>query len=74
MNKRAIDLSLIFSTPIWTTIVPNYKEINEKMYNYINILRSNDSKGLIRSNLIGWNSQNFNLKDPGPQFFINSKL
>ena len=52
MNKRAIDLSLIFSTPIWTTIVPNYKEINEKMYNYINILRSNDSKGLIRSNLI----------------------
>ena len=34
MNNRAIDLNLIFSTPIWTTIVPNYEEINDKMYNY----------------------------------------
>ena len=71
MNNRAIDLSLIFSTPLWTTIVPNYKNINKKMYNYIKTLRSKDSKGLTRSNLIGWHSKNFNLKDAEPQFFIN---
>ena len=71
MNNRTIDLSLIFSTPLWTTIVPNYKNINKKMYNYIKTLHSKDSKGLTRSNLIGWHSKNFNLKDPEPQFFIN---
>ena len=70
MNNRTIDLSLIFSTPLWTTIVPNYKNINKKMYNYIKTLHSKDSKGLTRSNLIGWHSKNFNLKDPEPQFFI----
>ena len=71
MNNRITDLSLIFSSPLWTTIVPNHKEINEKMYNYIQTLRTNDPKGIIRSNLFGWHSQNFNLKDSEPQFFIN---
>ena len=71
MDNRITDLSLIFSTPLWTTIVPDHKEINEKMYNYIQTLRSNDPKGIIRSNLLGWHSQNFNLKDSEPQFFIN---
>ena len=71
MNNRLTDLNLIFSTPVWTTIVPNYKEINEKMYNYIQTLQSNDPKGKIRSNLIGWHSQNFNLQDPEPQSFIH---
>jgi len=72
MDDKVIDLSLIFSTPLWTSIVSNYKEINEKLYNYIKILRSKDSKGLIKSNLIGWHSPSFNLKDSEPQFFINS--
>ncbi len=71
MNNRVTDLNLMFSTPVWTTIVPNYKEINVKMYNYIQTLQSSDPKGRIRSNVIGWHSQNFNLKDPEPQFFIN---
>ena len=31
-----------------------------------------DSKGLIKSNLIGWHSPYFNLKDLEPQFFINN--
>ena len=26
---------------------------------------------MFKSNLIGWHSQNFNLQDPEPQFFIN---
>ncbi len=71
MNNRATDLSLIFSTPLWTTIVPNNKSINEKMHIYIKTLHSKDSQGLIKSNLKGWHSPNFNLLDPEPQFFIN---
>ena len=42
------------------------------MFNYIQILRSNDSTGKMNSNVIGWHSQNFNLKDSEPKFFINS--
>jgi len=71
MNKRISDLSLIFSTPVWTSIAPNYTEINEKMFNYIKNLQSLDPKGKIRSNLSGWHSQNFSLQDPDPQFFIH---
>ena len=71
MNNRITDLNLIFSTPVWTAIIPNHKEINKKMYNYIQTLQSNDPQGKMRSNIIGWHSQNFNLKDSEPQFFIN---
>ena len=71
MEKRNSDLSLIFSTPLWTTIVPNYEEINKNMNQYIEKLKKIDSKGKFKSNLIGWHSQNFNLQDPEPQFFIN---
>jgi len=72
MNKRISDLSLIFPTPVWTAIVPNYELINEKIYNYIKALRSLDLKGKKVSNLIGWHSQNFNLKDAEPKSFIKS--
>ena len=72
MANRTSDLNLLFPTPIWTTILPNHKEINKKMFNYIQILRSNDSAGKMKSNVIGWHSQNFNLKDSEPQLFINS--
>ena len=71
MSKRISDLKLIFSTPIWTSIIPNYKEINNKMLNYIEALQLNDPVGRVKSNLIGWHSQNFNLKDADPQLFVN---
>tara|TARA_Y100000590_G_scaffold459148_1_gene615515 strand:- start:11017 stop:11619 length:603 start_codon:yes stop_codon:yes gene_type:complete len=72
MNKRNSDLNLIFSTPLWTTVVPNYKEINTKFSNYIQNLQTNDPEGRKKSNLIGWHSKNFNLSDPVPQFFIKN--
>jgi len=71
MENRYSDLNLIFPTPLWTTIVPNYEDINKKMNQYVVSLRGSDPKGKIKSNLIGWHSQNFNLQDPEPQFFIN---
>ena len=72
MENRYSDLNLIFPTPLWTTIVPNNEEINKKMYDFITSLRVNDSKGIVKSNLLGWHSQNFNLKDLEPQYFVNS--
>ena len=35
MKKNNKNISLIFSTPIWASLVPNYKELNKKMYKYI---------------------------------------
>ena len=72
MNKRITDLNLVFSTPLWTTVLSNHKEINEKMLSYIKSLRANDSEGVVKSNILGWHSQNFNLNDPEPKFFVNS--
>ena len=72
MEKRISDLNLAFSTPIWTSLVSNYNEVNTKMMSYIQSLRSNNPKGKMKSNLLGWHSENFNLQDPEPQFFINS--
>jgi len=71
MENRYSDLNLIFPTPLWTTIIPNYEDINKKMNQYVVSLRKSDPKGKIKSNLIGWHSQNFNLQDSEPQFFIN---
>ena len=71
MNNRISDLNFIFSTPIWTTILKNQNEINKKMYNYIHKLKTNDPKGIIRSNLHGWHSKNFKLEDVELKFFIN---
>ena len=72
MNKRVTDLNLVFSTPLWTSVISNYKEINKKMLNYINNLRMNNPKGTYKSNILGWHSENFNLNDDEPKFFINS--
>ena len=72
MNKRITDINHIFSTPVWTVIVPNFTAINTKISSYINNLRSKEPKGKIKSNLAGWHSKNFNLQDAEPLFFINS--
>ena len=72
MNNRISDLSLIFPTPVWTSIIPNFKQINEKMLKYIKSLQSSNPIGKIKSNIIGWHSEDFNLQDENPQFFTNS--
>ena len=74
MNKRITDINHLFSTPVWTVIVPNYTEINNKISSYIAVLRSEDPLGKIKSNLSGWHSKNFNIQDKEPLFFINRSL
>ena len=64
------DPNLFFSTPVWTSKLTNYKEVNEEMFNYIKQLNKNDKDGIVKSNLKGWHSKDFNLKETIPQKFI----
>lgn len=72
MNNRNIDINLIFPTPIWTTILPDFEQINIRMIKYIDGLKNTDPVGKKKSNLIGWHSHSFNLQDSDPKFFVNS--
>ena len=70
MNKP----NLLFPTPVWTLQVDNYKILNEGMYNYIKKAQIEDQKGITKSNIKGWHSKNFNLKDTEPKKFISAIL
>ena len=62
--------NLFFSTPIWTEKIKNYKDTNEQIYDYIKNLQKKDSQGIVKSNVKGWHSKNFDLKEKEPQNFI----
>ena len=65
-------MHLFFSTPIWTTKIDNYENINFMMNNYISNLKKKDPEGVIKSNLKGWHSKNFDIKDDEPKNFIEA--
>ena len=66
MNKP----NLLFPTPVWTLTLDNYKEINEKMFNFIKSEQKKDQLGIKKSNVKGWHSKDFDLKEEDPQNFI----
>jgi len=72
MTNRISEINLFFSTPVWTSIVPNFQNINDSILEYIYELKSKDSEGLKRSNFKGWHSNNFDLNEPKPKEFVNS--
>jgi len=63
---------LTFSTPIWTSIIPSYEEVNDRMHKYIKSLQSENPDGISKSNLLGWHSPDFDLEKEEPRYFINS--
>ena len=62
MTKRSSELNLVFSTPIWTTQILNYRELNNKMFKYIKDLQMQNPKGITKSNLFVWHSNDFDLE------------
>ena len=62
--------NLFFPTPVWTSIINNYKETNEEIYNFIKNLQNLDNKGVKKSNIKGWHSSDFDMKDKVPKKFI----
>jgi len=65
-------MHLFFSTPIWTSKINDYEKTNNMMHNYIYNLKKKDPEGVIKSNLKGWHSKNFNMKDDEPKNFIEA--
>ena len=65
-------MHLFFSTPIWTSKIIDYEKTNNMMQNYIYNLKKKDPEGVIKSNLKGWHSKNFDMKDDEPKSFIEA--
>ena len=63
--------NLLFPTPVWTIQLENYKIINEKMFEYIKDAQIKDQKGISKSNIKGWHSNDFDLKDESLKKFIS---
>lgn len=63
--------NLLFPTPVWTIQLENYKTINEKMFEYIKDAQIKDQKGISKSNIKGWHSNDFDLKDESLKKFIS---
>ena len=74
MSENLSELNLVFSTPIWTSLVDDYQNINAKMLKYIQSMHEKNPMGTKHSNVIGWHSENFDLEDETVKFFINSTL
>ena len=72
MNELVSEVNLVFSCPIWTSLVDKHQEINTRMEKYINTHKEVDTEGKKVSNIYGWHSKNFDLKDNEVVFFINS--
>ena len=72
MNNTSSEINLIFSTPIWTSHLKEFQDVNKKMEEYIKKQMELDPKGKKASNINGWHSENFNLKDEEVVFFINT--
>ena len=52
-------MHLFFSTPIWSTKIANYKDLNDELLNYISNLREQNPEGISKSNSDGWHSKDF---------------
>ena len=66
------DLNLIFPIPVWTSLISNSKELNQKLFKYIKSLQAANPKGIYKSNIKGFHSEDFDLKNEDVVFFINS--
>ena len=72
MNEKLSDLNLVFSTPIWGSLVDDFENLNIKMLSYILNIKKNNSDGIDKSNILGWHSPDFNLEDEEAKYFIKS--
>ena len=66
MNKP----NLLFPTPVWTTQLENYTNVNEQMYSFIKSEQKKDKNGITKSNIGGWHSNDFDMDIEEIQNFI----
>ena len=61
----------LFPQPIFKYQIDNYKKINEELIKYIYGLHNDDNVGVKKSNINGWHSKPFDLKDDIPNKFYS---
>jgi len=64
-------MHLFFSTPVWTEQLNNFEVINDELKNYIYMEKEKDPNGIKKSNVNGWHSEGFDLKNESLKNFIN---
>jgi len=64
-------MHLFFSTPIWINEISNHESINIELENYIYNQREKNPKGAKKSNVNGWHSEEFDLKNENLKNFIS---
>ena len=72
MNNRKSEIHYFFPTPVWSYKLDNFQEINTGLSKYIYNLKKNDPIGLAKSNMHGWHSKEFILKDSIPILYVNA--
>ncbi len=65
-------MHLFFPTPIWISEIINYEDINKELIKFIYEEKDLDPKGKIKSNVKGWHSKPFDLKNQSLNNFLKS--
>ena len=71
---QKIDLLKKFCTPIWVTHLEEPEELNQELLTYVYRLRKNDPKGIKKSNMLGWHSQDIDLQASKPHLKFFNKV
>ena len=64
-------MHLFFSTPVWIDQINNFEIINSELKNYIYQEKEKNPNGVKKSNVNGWHSEGFDLKNENLKNFIN---
>ena len=63
-------MHLFFSTPVWINEINNYEDINTDLKKYLYLEKEKNPKGTKKSNISGWHSEDFDLKNESFKNFI----
>ena len=63
-------MHLFFSTPVWIKQLNNFENINDELKSYIYQARKDNPEGVKKSNVNGWHSEGFDLKNQSLKNFI----
>ena len=64
-------MHLFFSTPVWIDQINNFESINSELKKYIYQEYEKNPDGIKKSNLNGWHSEGFDLKNENLKNFIS---
>ena len=66
------NMHLFFSTPVWIEQINSFKSINDELKAYIYQAKKENPDGVKKSNVSGWHSEGFDLKNQSLKNFISA--